>query len=255
MTPERRVENAVRPRRPGGGSGSTGRRRAVHASGLAGLEQLRPAAVAAEALGDYCRQVDAAIHVERRISRFLPFFAGKSDGFDMDGVVAMGHELVDDLEHAGDAGALAALRGLAAVADDWLAPRCADAAARLAGASVAVPSWADQIGRAEPAGAYALPDPEDDGFIGIVIDFEYPDGERHGVASYIAPELGGIVKHLFLLKQIDEIPGAGEIFDPMPIAQARGLMRDALVLTDPGGVPDGGGVGELGPLAWSRVRD
>ena len=255
MSNQRRVvDNGMRPRRPGSGSGPRARRRAIEASEptWSGLRR-DPAVEAAEALAAYSDAVDAAIHVEARISRFLPFWADQSSGFDLAGVDALAEGLVAELEDMADAPALITLRGLAAVADPWLAEPSAAAAERVA-LSASVPAWAEQIGRARATGALSLTDPSETDEIGVLIEFEYPDGDRHAIATYIVPRLGGIAKHVFLCQPTERIPGADQELDPMDLADAKARMRAALEITPPDGVPGGEGHFELGALAWSRVR-
>ncbi len=257
MSQQRRVvDNGIRPRRPGAGSGPAARRRAVLASEPPWDEFRKdPAVDAAEALSAFSGAVDAAIHVEARISRFLPFWADQSGGFDLAGVEDLAEGLVAELEDMGDTPALITLRALAAVADPWLAEPSHAAAERVGRRVHFMPDWAAQIGRAEPTRALALPKAEDDhdDEDGLLIDFEYPDGERHAIAVYIDPRLGRVAKHVFLLGHVDD--NAGADFEPMAIDEAKRRMRAALEITPPDGVPGGEGQFELGALAWARVRD
>ena len=245
----------MRPRRPGSGSAPRARRRAIEASEPAWLELQRdPAVQAAEALCAFSGAVDQAIHVETRISRFLPFWAGQSSGFDVEGVEALGMDLLVELEATGGTNALITLRGLAAVADPWLAEPSREVAHRV-GRGTFMPMWADQIGRAQATRALALTDEEDTDEVGVLIEFEYPDGARHAIATYIVPRLDGVAKHVFLLQPIESIPDADDVLDEMDVGEAKERMRAALAITPPDGVPGGEGHFELGALAWSRVRE
>jgi hypothetical protein len=228
--------------------------RRTHSGPWAELRK-EPAVAAAEALSAFSDAVGAAIHVEARISRFLPFWADQSGGFDMEGVEALSRGLVGELEDRCDIPALITLRGLAAVADPWLAQPSHAAAERVARTCRFLPSWADQIGCAEATRALALDDHDDSGEIGLLIEFEYPNGDRHAIATYIDPRLGGVAKHVFLLQAIDAIPDPGKLLESMDLDDAKARMRAALEITPPDGVPGGEGQFELGALAWARVRE
>jgi hypothetical protein len=228
--------------------------RAIEASEPAWAEYRRdPAVEAAEALCAYAHAVDKAIHVEARISRFLPFWADGSTGFDLEGCRSLGLALLDELEATGGTDALITLRGLAAVADPWLGEPAREAAQRAARGTF-LPMWADQIGRARPTAAHALTDPEAGDEIAVLIDFDYPDGEPHAISTFITDRLGGVAKHIGLTTPIDDAAEDGLAFDPMDLDEAKARMRAALEITPPDGVPGGSGHFELGALAWSRVR-
>ena len=250
MSERRVVDNGIRPRRPGSGSAPRSRRRAVDASEPAWSElRIDPAVEAAAALATYCDAVDAAIHVERRISRFLPFWADQSGSFDLAGVDHLATGLVEELEGMDDTPAWIVLRGLASVADAWLADPARAAADRIE--PRLVPGWAGEIGKARAIGALELTGGEP-GESGLLIESAYPSGDRHAIATYIDPRLGGIAKHIFLLQPIDAAPDGP--LDAIDLDDARTRMRDALAITPPDGVPGGEGQFEVGALAWSRVR-
>jgi hypothetical protein len=169
----------------------------------------------------------------------------------MDGIERAGLGLVEALERAGDTTALVVLRALAAIGHPPLA-----AAAERSRGSV-VPSWAEDIGRAEATDALALRDPEGEGWSGVFIEYEYPHGARHSIGAYIDHDRGGIAKHVSLVKQIDDLPPAdGLPLEKLPLDEARALLRDALAVTDSEVARvNRDSTWEIGALAWARVRD
>ena len=211
--------------------------------------------MAAERLRDDCRELTNPLDVERVVSLFLPFWGESCRYYDMDGIEAAGLGLVDELERFGDAAAHLVLRGFAAVGHGGLATASAAAAGRVR--RVFVPSWAEQIGRAEATDALALADPEGEGSAGVFIEYEYADGTPHSVAAYIDHDRGGIAKHVSLVRQIDDLPPAdGLPLERVSVDEARRLLRDALTVTDPEVARvNGDSTWELGALAWARVRD
>jgi hypothetical protein len=214
-----------------------------------------PAFLAAERLRDDCRDLTSALDVEWIVSTFLPFWGDSSRYYDMDGIEQAGLGLVDALEYAGDTTALVVLRGFAAIGHSTLAAESTAAANGMR--RVCVPTWAEDIGRAQATDALALSDPEGDGWAGVFIEYKYPSGARHSVAAYIDHDRGGIAKHLSLVKQIDDLPPAdGLPLEKLSVDEAGALLRDALAATDPEVARvNGDSTWELGALAWARVRD
>jgi hypothetical protein len=211
--------------------------------------------MAAARLCDDCRNLTNPLDVERIVSLFLPFWGESSRHYDMDGIEAAGLGLIDELEVAGDDAALAVLHGFAAVAHAPIAE--ASAAATERARRVFTPEWVTHIGRAEATDALALADPEGEGWSGLFIEYEYPDGARHSIGAYIDHDRGGIAKHVSLVKRIDELPPAdGLPLETVSVDDARAQLRAALAVTDPEVARvNGDSTWELGALAWARVRE
>ena len=232
------------------------RRRAVHAS--------EPAPGDFDAVGHntavllaQAANVDNALHLEWTVSRFLPCWGDEPARFDMDYIESTTLAIVHELETTESEAALVVLRGLEALANDTIADESAAAANRLAAQGVTAPPWAWQIGQAQAADARVSRNAEDDS-AGVLVEYAYPDGDRHTLAAFIADDMGGAVKFMGLTKRLDESCGAAGLpLQPLPPAEAERMIRAALELTDQvharfDGDPS---MREFGALAWSRVRD
>ena len=202
--------------------------------------------------------VDNALHLEWVISRFLPCWGDEPARFNMDYIESTTLAIVDELECTGDATALAVLRGLEAVASGVIAEAAAAAAERLTTNGVSAPPWAWQIGQAAAVDARVMRNDED-ASVGVMVEFAYPDGDRHTLAAFIADDMGGAVKFMGLTKALGETcsdDGDALPLRPIPAQTAVDLIRKALETTDQvharfEGDPS---MKEFGPLAWSRVR-
>ena len=256
MERERRAHNPIRPRRPGSGSAVAARGRAVRASEPAAGEQPDEVAINTAVLLGYARDIDNPLHLEWVVSRFLPCWGDQPARFNMAYVESVTFGVIENLEAAGDGSALAALRGLEALAGGRTAERSGEAADRLTVNGVAAPPWAWQIGQAEAVDARLTRNDEDDS-IGVLIEYRYPDDSHHTLAAFIADDMGGAVKFMGLMSRIDEACDASDLpLQPLPTSRATHLVRKALEATDQvharfEGDPS---MREFGALAWSRVR-
>ena len=256
MRQERRVHNTIRPRRPGSGSGASARRRAIRASEPAPGDQDDEVAVNTAVLLAYAREVDNPLYLEWVVSRFLSCWGDQPARFNMDYVESVTFGVIDNLEAEGDGAALAALRGLEALAGHRIAEESGAAADRLAANGVVAPPWAWQIGRAEAADARITRNDEDES-VGVLIEYRYPDDSRHTLAAFIADDMGGAVKFMGLMQRIDDACQDGELpLHPLPPGRARRLVREALAATDQlhARFEGDASMREFGALAWSRVR-
>jgi hypothetical protein len=257
MSQERRiVPRPLRPRRPGSGSGPMARPRAIHASEPVPGD-FDPVDHNTRVLLADVANLDNPLHVEWAISRFLPCWGDEPDGFDMEYIESTTHLIIDELLMTDNDRALLALRGLQAVAGGRIAKQAREAAAVMAAGGITLLPWTQHIGQAQAVDARVMRNDEDDS-CGVMIEYAYPDGDRHTLAAFIADELNGAVKFMGLTKSLDEaIPQN----DPLPLrpidpAEAQRLIRDALEATDQvharfEGDPS---MREFGALAWSRVR-
>jgi hypothetical protein len=256
MRQERRVHNTIRPRRPGSGSGASARRRAVRASEPVPGDQPDEVAINTAVLLGYAREVDNPLHLEWVVSRFLPCWGDEPGRFNMDYVESVTFGVIDNLEAEGDGAALAALRGLEALAGKRIAEESGAAADRLAASGVVAPPWAWQIGQAQAADARMTRSDEDDS-VGVLIEYRYPDDSRHTLAAFVADYMGGAVKFMGLMNRIDEACEEGDLpLHPLPTGRARRLVREALEATDQVHARFEGDASmrEFGALAWARVR-
>jgi hypothetical protein len=258
MRRERRLPTPLRPRRPGSGSGPTARRRAIRASEPALGDDFDPVSHNTAVLLAQCADVDSALNLEWVISRFLPCWGNDPEGFDMDYVESMLHLIIDELAMTTEVPALLALRGLEAVASGAIAEQASAAAELVAAAGITAPPWAWQIGQAKAVDACVALNAED-ASAGVIVEYAYPDGERHALAAFIADELGGAVKFMGLMQPFDRAcADDGELpLERIAPAEAERLLREALEATDQlhahfEGDPS---MRDLGALAWSRVRD
>jgi hypothetical protein len=255
MRQEGRTHKTIRPPRPGSGSGPSARRRAIHASEAAPGDEPDTTAIGAALLLANAAELDNALHLEWLISRFLPCWDEAPAGINVDYVEETCQAIVADLEDEADATALVVLRGLHAVGSGTFALESENAAGRLTGRGVTEPAWATQIGQAKPVAARVMGNDEDESK-GVLVEYAYPDGERHVISAFIAADLGGAVKFLALTKPLAEFPDDSAL-EPLPADEAQALLRDALAVTDQvharlEGDPT---LLELGPLLWSRVRE
>jgi hypothetical protein len=256
MRQERRLPTPSRPRRPGGGSGPRARRRAIHASEVGANERPPEVAHNASVLIAQTEAVDCAIHAESIVSRFLPCWGDRPTRFDVDYVDSVVLGVIDELEADGSWPALVALRALAALAEQTVAIEAADAAELVAASGVAAPAWASQIGQAEAVAARISRNDEDDS-AGVLVEYAYPDGERHVLAAFIADDMGGAVKFMGLTTPLDDAADDSELpLEALPPADAEQLIREALEATDQAHARFEGdpSMREFGALAWSRVR-
>ena len=123
-------------------------------------------------------------------------------------------------------------------------------------AGVTAPPWAWQIGQAHAVDARAMRNADDES-LGVLVEYEYPDGERHTLAVFIAADLGGAVKFMGLMKAIDDACADDPIpLEPLAPVEAHRLIRGALEATDQVHARFEGDASmrEFGALAWSRVR-
>ena len=258
MRQERRLPTPLRPRRPGSGSGPTARRRAVHASEPAPGDDFNEVDHNTMVLLLQAGDVDNALHLEWVISRFLPCWGDEPARFNLDYIESTVLAIVGELENTGDTRALLALRGLEAVASGVIADAAGAAADRLTAEGVSTPPWAGQIGQATAVDARVMRNDED-ASLGVMVEFAYPDGDRHTLAAFVADDMGGAVKFMGLTKALGETcPDDGDALPLRPISAQAGvdLIREALEATDQvharfEGDPS---MREFGPLAWSRVR-
>jgi len=257
MTQQRRISTSVRPRRPGSGSGPRARRRAVVASEPARGDALDYAGHNADVLLAQAEGLDSAVHLEWVVSRFLPCWGDAATRFDREHLEPTVLAVVDELDLAGDDVALTVLRGLGALARDTIAEASTAAAERLEAAGVTTPAWAAQIGQAKAVAARVSHNAEDDS-AGVMIEYAYPDGARHALAAFIADDMGGAVKFMGLTKPFGEAFDGSELpFQTIDPAEGKRMIREALEVTDQERARFEGdpSMRELGPLAWSRVRE
>jgi hypothetical protein len=255
MRQEGRIHKTIRPPRPGSGSGPSARRRAIHASEAASGDELDTTAIGAALLLANAEELDHPLHLEWLISRFLPCWDDAPAGINVDYVEETCRAIVGDLEDEGGATALVVLLGLQAIGSGTFALESESAALRLADRGVAPPAWARHIGQAKPVDARVMRGDEDESK-GVLVEYGYPDGDRHVVSGFIAADLGGAVKFLALTKPFAEFPDDSAL-EPLPVDEAQTLLREALTVTDQvharlEGDPT---LLELGPLLWSRVRE
>ena len=257
MSRKQVVPGGARRRGSGGGSSVSARRCAIQASDVLPdelylRERAEYVAEATAALRDSVRMLRNSLEVEWTVSGFI---AAWGDFAHTDRIQESGREFVDAFEDAGDASALVMLRGIEAVAQGRVRRAAAEAATRIAKRGVTVPRRMQHVGRAKALRAWTLGERSEADGIGVMIEYEYPDHERHTVAGYIADYLGGIVKFMSLTTGLEDlVDEAGAVAVPVPEASA--LLRTALVATEPRQRPPGeDGVRKLGALAWSRVGD
>ncbi|MEX2105889.1 MAG: hypothetical protein WD810_03220 [Solirubrobacterales bacterium] len=156
----------------------------------------------------------------------------------------IGLRVVTALERAGDARALAALRAVASVGSDPIAPASDAAADRLAKAGVAEPAWRDGLGTARGLRALVMRDVVFDDAANVIFEFERPGQEPYAILVLIDHNLGGIAKDIIagpavdhLMEAIARVPeeeaGAGELrFEEIRLAEAAARCREALRRTE-----------------------
>ena len=249
------MASGARWRGLGTGSSVSARRRAIQASDVLPdevylRERAEFVAEATAALRDSCRTLRNSLEVEWTVSGLL---AAWGDFADSDRIQESGREFVDALEEAGDGSALVMLRGFDAVAQGPLRQAATEAAARLAKRGLTPPRRMQHVGHAKATRAWTMGERSAAEGIGVMIEYEYPDHERHTVAGYVADYLGGIVKFISLTSGLDHLArDAGAV--PVPVPEASAVLRAALAATEPRERPPGeDGVRKLGALAWSRV--
>jgi hypothetical protein len=232
------------------------RRRAIRASEPAPGDGFDEVGHNTAVLLAQCADLDCALHVEWTISRFLPCWGERPAGFDMDYVESTTHLIIDELVMTPGEPALLALRGLEAIASGPIAGQAGEAAELVAAGGVVAPPWAWQIGQAQPVDARISLNAED-ASAGVLVEYAYPDGDRHTLATFIADSMGGAVKFVGLMTSLDRARG-GEDLALQAIApeDAEQLIREALEATDQvharfEGDPS---MREFGALAWARVR-
>lgn len=135
---------------------------------------------------------------------------------------------------------LTLLTAIAAVSDGPLATWAADGVRELQQAGLTGPPWLGQVGRARPVSAYRNWDEAGDG-LSIVIQFAYDVEEPHAVCVLIDRNLGCLVKNVLVADRGLEVV---ELYqkecarnplmkiEEIDLAQARGLVEDALAVTD-----------------------
>lgn len=181
-----------------------------------------------------------ALEAELWVSGMLSTWrAGAPPGFDVDRLFGTG--LVEALEKLGDAGALAALRAMAAVGAKAYASRARKAADRLADAGAAEPSWSDEVGRARPVAALLMCEDAFDDGVSVMVEFTRPSAQPHTLGVYIDHNMGGLVKDAFLAGPLadaratlarHDTTSVGLELRELDLAEARVRIDDALYMLD-----------------------
>lgn len=160
---------------------------------------------------------------------------------DTDEVFGLG--LVAELERSADAGSLAALRAITAVASERFDAAARAAADRLAAAGVSEPCWVAELD-APARAARRMFDPVFDDAANVFIEFERRGGEPYTIAVLIDHNLGEIAKEVLVAGPLaeveelfaaipDEVRGEGGIaFDDLDPELAGALIVAALARTE-----------------------
>ena len=165
--------------------------------------------------------------------------SGALPGLDVDQLFGTG--LVEALEKLGDAGALAALRAMAAIGAKSYASGARQAADRLADAGVAEPSWSDEVGRARPVAALLMYEDAFDDGVSVMVEFTAPGAPPHTLGVYIDHNMGGLVKDAFIGGSLadaratlvrHDTTSVGLQLRELDLAEACGRIDDALYMLD-----------------------
>ena len=168
------------------------------------------------------------------------------------------------LENLGTRKALATLRALAAVsAPDCAAAACA-AAERLAAAGLREPSWAADLGQAQPTAAALMHEEAFDDGVSVMIEFTAPKVETHTIGIYIDHNMGGLVKDVFLAGPLSEVrremgrtaPNqVGLAISELDLGEARARAEAAFYMLDhTWDAPVDEDVGAMRSLIEARLR-
>lgn len=216
------------------------RRRRYHASDPAPIDRQAGLRSLARSLHRETRGLASAFDAERVASTVTSWWGDESlhrrNHFEPSAELGV----VAELEEIGDPHALVLLQALGEVAGGDVGPAATQAAARLAGRGVAGPGWVDQIGTAEPTGAWIVRDGDFDDGTMLFAEFRMPDAPVHLVAMWVDHNLGGMSKHLGVCRSMDEIQAFG-LADPalharredVSLAEMGVRMRAALEATPP----------------------
>ena len=180
---------------------------------------------------DDCRGAADALELELIVAQYLPRFNG---GLELHGTGAL-EALLGELERRGDHVSHAALRALWYLGTGELQRLSADAAARLGERGVGLPLRLADVGLVRPTGAWRAPRGGNRGEYALFVEFEHPRAPTHSLAVLVDPRRGGLVKHLALLRPMDDLGDDGpfrpEALEKLDLGVARELMRDLLVRT------------------------
>lgn len=156
----------------------------------------------------------------------------------------IGLRVLAALERAADARALAALRAIAAVGSELVAPAAGAAADRLAEHGVVEPAWRDGVGAARGQRALIMRDTVFDDAANVIVEFERPGHDPYVVGVLIDHNLGGIAKDLLVGPSLTELrealarapdgaAGSGRLrFDEIELGEAAARCREALWRTE-----------------------
>jgi hypothetical protein len=228
------------------------RRRAALASEPAPRDRKASVDEMAAYLRDNCFHSKTPLEVEINLSAFLIFWGTHPDELGDGPWTLVGRDLFGAIERAGDAGALIALRGFAAVTGGDLAEASSAAAERLARRGVELPARLAEIGQAQALAAWRM---KGDGFeneAALVVEFGYPAGARHALTVFV--DRHRRAKHVAVCPPAAVMmDGREDEFEPVDVGRASSLIAAALDASDPF-YADGEGLTTFGALAWARVQ-
>ena len=140
--------------------------------------------------------------------------------------------VVAELERHGDPLSHAILRALAHVGTGHTATRSAEAVGRLAERGIGLPLEFADVAEARAIAAWRDTAGAFEGEYSLFLDFEHPLGRRHGIAIFVEPRNGGVVKHMGLITAISDFgphdPVDASRLETLDIAAAAALLHDVL---------------------------
>jgi hypothetical protein len=141
--------------------------------------------------------------------------------------------VIAELERHGDELSHAILRALADLGTGERGTRSAEAAERLAERSIELPDTFADVGATRALGAWRDTRDAYPGEYVLFVDFEHPQGRRHGVAVFVEPR--GTVKHIGLMPPATDHdpddPFHPSALESLPIATAGEILGDAIQRT------------------------